>query len=156
MTYLVPAACAAILLITLAAAGYPLVVGHRRSAIQSDRGRLGMQLLRRRDQLYAAIKELDFDRSLGKVPKEDYASQRRALDAEAISVLAQLDQLEGRADGNSPIVSQIERDVAALQQGGVTAVGSPLSCPECGVPSLKEYRFCPECGHRFVSDRADS
>ncbi len=115
MTYLVPVACAAILLITFAFAGYPLVAGCGRLAIQSDRGRLGMQLLRKRDQLYAAIKELDFDRSLDKVLEEDYASQRRGLDREAVAVLAQLDQLERRTDGKSSVVWQIERDVEELR-----------------------------------------
>ncbi len=153
MTYLVPVACAAILLITFAFAGYPLVAGRGRLAIQSDRGRLGMQLLRKRDQLYAAIKELDFDRSLGKVLEEDYASQRRGLDGEAVAVLAQLDQLERRTNGKSSVVWQIEQDVAALQRRGVPE--SSPACPGCGAPSLKEHRFCPECGHRFVSDRTD-
>ena len=116
MTYVEPAACTAILLITFAFCGYPLIAGRKRSVIQSNRGRLGMQLLRQQDQLYAAIKELEFDRSLGKVLEEDYAGQRRALDAEAVTVLGQLDQL-GRGNGKSPFVWQVERDVAALQQG---------------------------------------
>ena len=148
MTYIVPVACAAILLITFAFTGYPLIAGRKRSVIQSNRGRLGMQLLRQQDQLYAAIKELEFDRSLGKVLEEDYAGQRRALDAEAVTVLGQLDQL-GRGNGKSPFVWQVERDVAALQQGRKPGIGSSLSCPGCGAPSKVEHRFCPACGHRY-------
>ena len=78
---------------------------------------------------------------------------RRGLDGEAVAVLAQLDQLERRTNGKSSVVWQIERDVAALQRGGVPE--SSPACPGCGAPSLKEHRFCPECGHRFVSDRTD-
>ena len=149
MTYLVPAAYAAILLIAFAFAGYPLVASPKRSIIQSDRGRRGMLLLRQREQLYVAIRELEFDRSLGKVQEEDYTGQRRALDAEAVSVLAQLDQLERPATGKTAIVLQIEREVAALKGGEVSEAGKALTCSWCGAPNLEGHRFCPECGHRF-------
>lgn len=149
MTYLVPAAYAAILLIAFAFAGYPLVASPKRSIIQSDRGRRGMLLLRQREQLYVAIRELEFDRSLGKVQEEDYTGQRRALDAEAVSVLAQLDQLERPATGKTAIVLQIEREVAALKGGEVSEAGKALTCSGCGAPNLEGHRFCPECGHRF-------
>ena len=149
MTYLVPTAYAAILLIAFAFAGYPLVASPKRSIIQSDRGRRGMLLLRQREQLYVAIRELEFDRSLGKVQEEDYTGQRRALDAEAVSVLAQLDQLERPATGKTAIVLQIEREVAALKGGEVSEAGKALTCSGCGAPNLEGHRFCPECGHRF-------
>ena len=152
MTFLVPAAYAAILLIAFAFAGYPLVASPKRSIIQSDRGRRGMLLLRQREQLYVAIRELEFDRSLGKVQEEDYTGQRRALDAEAVSVLAQLDQLdqlERPATGKTAIVLQIEREVAALKGGEVSEAGKALTCSGCGAPNLEGHRFCPECGHRF-------
>ena len=149
MTYLVPAAYAAIMLIAFAFAGYPLVASPKRSIIQSDRGRRGMLLLRQREQLYVAIRELEFDRSLGKVQEEDYTGQRRALDAEAVSVLAQLDQLERPATGKTAIVLQIEREVAALKGGEVSEAGKALTCSGCGAPNLEGHRFCPECGHRF-------
>jgi NADH pyrophosphatase NudC (nudix superfamily) len=152
VTYLVPAAYAAILLIAFAFAGYPLVASPKRSIIQSDRGRRGMLLLRQREQLYVAIRELEFDRSLGKVQEEDYTGQRRALDAEAVSVLAQLDQLdqlERPATGKTAIVLQIEREVAALKGGEVSEAGKALTCSGCGAPNLEGHRFCPECGHRF-------
>ena len=155
MTYIEPAACTAILLITFAFAGYPLIAGRKQSVIQSNRGRLGMELLRKQDQLYAAIKELEFDRSLDKVLEEDYAGQRRALDAEAVTVLAQLDQIE-RTSGRDPIVWQIERDVAALQRGPKAKLENALTCPGCGAPSVAEHRYCPECGHRIVPDRTDT
>jgi hypothetical protein len=46
-----------------------------------------------REHLLIALQELDFDQALGKIPAEDYPSQRVALLQKGVEVLRRLDAL---------------------------------------------------------------
>ena len=58
-------------------------VEHQRSA-----------LLAERDRILTALWELDFDNTLGKIPEEDYPSQRTALLHQGADLLRQIDALQ--------------------------------------------------------------
>lgn len=133
---------------------------HERSALMAER-----------DRLINALQELDFDYALGKIPEEDYPSQRMVLLKRGADVLRKLDELDQtapqaeaevrleaaiaahRADSASPVPSvsseaASDDDIEALlatrrreRQGK-----SAGFCPSCGRPVQKADRFCPSCG----------
>lgn len=51
-------------------------------------------LLERRDMIYANLRDLNFEHKAGKYPTEDYAAQRDMLEAEAATIVSEIDVLE--------------------------------------------------------------
>jgi hypothetical protein len=49
-----------------------------------------------KDQIYANLRDLNFEYQAGKYPLEDYSAQRAILEKEAATVLAEMDSLGGR------------------------------------------------------------
>ena len=88
----------------------------------------GESLERLRDDLYARIVELDFDREVGKTDEEEYRQERADLKRQALAVLRLLDERDGRAATAvlaAPAVSEaIEREVAAARRARAAAVGA--------------------------------
>jgi hypothetical protein len=56
-------------------------------------------LRERREVLYDNLRDLNFERSAGKYPEEDYLAQRAALENETAEVLAEIDLLESQHGG---------------------------------------------------------
>jgi hypothetical protein len=50
-----------------------------------------------KEQIYANLRDLNFEYQAGKYPQEDYNVQRAILEKEAATVLAEMDSLSGRA-----------------------------------------------------------
>lgn len=116
-------------------------------------------LLAERDRLLAALQELDFDHQLGKIPAEDYPSQRAGLVKSSVDVLKALDEF-GKdaslaADGQPGVpmaaarrlnlpTDDLEAQIAArrARRNGKTAG----FCPSCSKPYHKSDRFCSRCG----------
>ncbi len=127
------------------------------------------------ERVLQALQELDFDYSLGKVPEEDYPSQRNALLQQGAEVLQKLDtlrpqpaaaqtvdQLEEALAARRKALSQAASDAATARQNEDLEVlisarrrarngSSPREksigfCPHCGKPIQKSDRFCPKCG----------
>lgn len=168
---LVPIACALLIGLFLAAVVQPILT-HKHAWRRATGGRRQLlELTERKEQLYASIKEMEFDHSLGKISQDDYDTVRVALEAEAVDVLRRLDSL-GAESEDSPQVdldARIESDLAALRipaprptprptpgPAAATAVtpadtgdAAHKFCHGCGKPRTSEYRFCPHCGQSF-------
>ena len=128
-----------------------------------------------RDRVIRALQELDFDYSLGKVPEEDYLSQRNTLLQEGAEVLQKLDALQpqtitrkagarledaldarGKATPQTLSVSNTAQQYDNLEaliasrrrdrNGSSPREKSIGFCPQCGKSILKSDRFCPKCG----------
>ncbi len=54
---------------------------------------------------YAAIREAEFDKQMGKLTDEDYQFIRQKYEARAIEALAQLDRLTRKEQGNTSVES---------------------------------------------------
>ena len=67
----------------------------RNPFFQADKTRLDY-LRERKDAIYDNLRDLNFEYLAGKYPEADYADQRRALEDEAASVLAEMDRLTAR------------------------------------------------------------
>jgi rRNA maturation endonuclease Nob1 len=94
-------------------------------------------------QALQALRELEFDREMGKVSEQDCQELRRALENKALAAMAALDKLPGEtrvgasATGlRRPMVSRPVRRV-------VTQVNV---CPDCGALLKSNPKFCVECG----------
>jgi hypothetical protein len=48
-----------------------------------------------KEQIYANLRDLNFEYQAGKYPQEDYTAQREILEKEAATVLAEMDQIQG-------------------------------------------------------------
>jgi hypothetical protein len=128
-------------------------------------------LMAERDRVISALQELDFDFKLGKIPEEDYPSQRTDLLERGASILRKLDSLQpspasaaagprdaqarveqaaasGRLDSARPSDElrddKIESMLAARRS--TRQVKSAGFCPRCGKPVLVSDQFCPNCG----------
>lgn len=142
----------------------------RRTAAGSDHELSA--LLAERDRVLNALLELDFDNALGKIPAEDYPTQRAALSQKGVEILRQLDALTPQKAAAGDAESRIEAVIASRRAdaAGPTAARAAASstddalealistrrserkeksagfCPKCGKPVLHSDRFCPNCG----------
>jgi hypothetical protein len=118
-------------------------------------------LMAERDRVLAALQELDFDRTLGKVTEEEYPVQRETLLKRGADILRQLDELQAakaapeparkpapKPEQKTPVPASdddLEDLIAARRSAHKEKTGG--FCPQCGTPVLLSDRFCPKCGH---------
>ena len=67
----------------------------RNHFIQADKTKLD-SLTERKDAIYANLRDLNFEYLAGKYPEQDYQEQRRILEGEAATVMAEMNALELR------------------------------------------------------------
>lgn len=134
-------------------------------------------LLAEHDQIINALRELDFDFSLRKIPEADYPVQRNVLLNRGAKILRQLDEYQKRRPGTkgrgskepvrtgkgsevgvtppAPLPSQatpddeLEAKIAARRRSRQEKAGG--FCPQCGKPVQVSDHFCPKCGESLVS-----
>lgn len=89
-----------------------------------------------------AIKELEFDRAMGKLSEEDFTEMGGRLRLRAARLIRQLDAGGGYR-------AQIERDLEK-KVGEVAAPPKPAVdarvCPSCETRNDADARFCKDCG----------
>jgi hypothetical protein len=107
-----------------------------------------------------AIKELDFDRAMGKLSESDWREMSGRLRSRAARLIRQLDAGGGYR-------TQIERDLAKRLAGvdGIskgarvdstrqapTVAKSPADrvCPACATGNDRDARFCKSCGQKLL------
>jgi hypothetical protein len=126
----------------------PHTAYHHREAI-SDRLRADLE--REKALTLRSIKELEFDRAMGKVSDQDFEEMAGRLRARAIGIMKQLDA------GTSAYREQIEKELAA-RIGGKTPrmpdlkvgpTGGVLTCV-CGTPNDGDAKFCKACGNKLT------
>ncbi len=145
------AACALLLL----GCGYyiarPLLTLRNASA-----GSVGVrQLSERKEQLYASILELEFDRELGKLPESDFQRMRSELESQALAIIEQIEQIE-EPTARDELEQRIEREIAALLSDDDPSP-QPMPQPPASQPSAPAIttKFCGQCGtaRRDAADR---
>lgn len=125
------------------------------SPVLSARARA--ELEREKMLVLRSIKELEFDRAMGKVADADFAEMVERLRARAKALIARLD---AEAVGYRGL---IERDLRArLAQAGAPGAAadrtgtrpsakkpSALACSACGTNNDHDARFCKSCGAKL-------
>ena len=128
--------------------------------------------LAERDRILNALRELDFDYALGKIPAEDYPAQRAQLVQDGVDVLRKLDELQdaaGQADLDARIEAEVARRRADLARqpslavpagaAGLVAVGADDDLEVILAQRRRQRQeraagFCPQCGGPVqISDR---
>jgi hypothetical protein len=82
-------------------------------------------LLAERDRLLHALKELDFDYALGKIPEEDYPPQRALLMQQGVEILRKLDALQ---PDEEPVSAEERLEAAiAARRAELKGMAQPVS-----------------------------
>ena len=102
-----------------------------------DRVREGIE--RDKALVLRSIKELEFDRAMGKVGERDFAEISARLRARAIDLMEQL-------DSRGPEGTPSRRDTP----GPPAPEAAPGSCTACGTALDPDARFCKHCGTRVA------
>ena len=113
-------------------------------------GDLLEKLKNKKDGVYATIRELEFDLSMGKLSEEDFQILKRQYVQEAAGYMQEMDKLES----SQATVSMLpDTDLEEEIEQNVTAVPTPKStrkkyiyCTSCGEKAAAESRFCVACG----------
>ena len=113
------------------------------------------ELLREKALVLRSIKELEFDRKMGKVSEGDYADISGRLRARALALMADLDRIPSELAGERPsdIVpgpsdgSAVHRPPDNDATPGRTSDDVPgTTCAACGTRNDRDARFCKQCG----------
>jgi hypothetical protein len=115
--------------------GYPLLQ-KRRQKVSFALNHRAQELEARKAEIYAAIRDIDFDYRMGKLTQEDYETLREQYKTEAIGMMKQIDEMQlgkSRRSKNEP--------------AGKT--GSRF-CHHCGQPAAPADRFCSACGGQLA------
>ena len=67
-------------------------------------------LLDRKETVYAAIKEIEFDYQMGKLSEEDFQQLRQQYKDEAVSILKQLDNAQGQKSGEGTKAKHLDEE----------------------------------------------
>jgi rubrerythrin len=122
-------------------------------------------LLAERERIVNSLQELESDYQLGKVPEEDYPTQRANFLQRGADILRKLDEL---APSSMETSNQVDKEtrISAAHRKKVSGkkltdddIESMISsrrkgrksksagfCPKCGKPVMATDRFCPACG----------
>jgi hypothetical protein len=128
----------------------PLVAGDDDRTVLIGR-RVRAALEREKMLALRAIKELEFDRAMGKLSEEDWKEMSGRLRARAAGLMRQLDAAVGYRE-------QIERDLAARlkpsrsRDAVDTRSAKALAertCASCATVNDPDAKFCKACGQRL-------
>jgi ribosomal protein L37E len=106
---------------------------------------------------YAAIRELEFDLSMGKLTEEDFQILRQQYTQEAVGYMKEMDDLKSSPATSSKPADKVLEDE---NQQEVTVSRNPKSiqrkhiyCTSCGTKAAVESRFCAACGSNLHKRR---
>lgn len=134
--------------------------------LQDDTGQNGFtsqptdilkELKNKKDGAYAAIKELEFDLSMGKLTDEDFQILKRQYTQEAVGYMQEIDKLASpQATFSKPVDTIAEEE----KEQGVKVIRNHKSakrkliyCTSCGEESAVVSKFCTACGSNLHKHR---
>ena len=104
-------------------------------------GRTRAALEREKTLVLRSIKELEFDRAMGKVSEKDFSEMSARLRARAAGLMRQLDAGAGYRE-------QIEKEIEK-RIGKVVETSRKGVCAECKTANDLDARFCKSCGAKI-------
>lgn len=123
----------------------PLVSEHDdRSAVIGERTRAALE--QEKANTLRTIKELEFDRAMGKMSEEDFNEMSVRLRARAGRLIKQLDAGTGY---RSKIEADVLKRLAAAGEPKASA-HAQRACPKCSTSNDTDARFCKNCGERLA------
>jgi hypothetical protein len=117
-------------------------------------GRTRAALEREKTLVLRSIKELEFDRAMGKVSEKDFADMSSRLRSRAAGLIRQLDagagyldqieqEIAKRAGSGAPDPSARRSDPRIAAGSGTTSANT---CASCSTANDPDARFCKHCG----------
>jgi hypothetical protein len=127
----------------------PLVSGEEdRTVVIGHRTRAGLE--REKALTLRTIKELEFDRAMGKVSEEDFREMTVKLRARATRLIRQLDASAGyRTVIERDLVKRLGETSDAGDQAGPRAHAGERPCANCSTANDADARFCKSCGDKL-------
>jgi cytochrome c-type biogenesis protein CcmI len=116
------------------------------------------------------LRELEFDREMGKLSDADYESMHKALEDRALTAMAAVEKIHDQAASAkkttvTPLTQALRRPAPAPrridpiptlvvhhepprppQQTAPSVSGKIRFCPECGMRAAPDAKFCAQCG----------
>jgi hypothetical protein len=114
-----------------------------RTAMVGQRTRAALE--REKVFVLRSIKELEFDRAMGKLSENDFQEMSGRLRVRAARLIRQL-------DAGADYRAQVERDLARRLSGEAPAPDAASVarfCAECGAARDADAKFCKQCGARL-------
>ncbi len=121
-----------------AASDGPILGGRTRAALEREKA-----------LVLRAIKDLEFDRAMGKMSEKDFSEMSQRLRLRAAGLIRQLDAGAGYHD-------QIEQELARrIGMPVATDVARPaaVTCASCSTSNDVDARFCKNCGSALGETR---
>src|SRR5512133_813614 len=82
-------------------------------------------LMAERDRVINSLQELDFDFKLGKIPADDYPTQRASLLQKGADILRQIDSIAPQSTSSQDVDARIEKAIAARRADASVAKPEP-------------------------------
>ncbi|MGH7906675.1 MAG: zinc ribbon domain-containing protein [Candidatus Binataceae bacterium] len=97
------------------------------------------------------LRELEFDRAMGKLSQADYDALHLQLEERALGAMSGIEKLRGEARAaalhSAPRPSERQPAKPAPAEAGGAAKGRVVRyCPQCGAQTGAGFNFCGECG----------
>ena len=116
-------------------------------------------LRKKKEGAYAAIRELEFDLSMGKLTEEDFDMLKRQYLQEAAGYMKQMDKLESQGEAVS---MNADTNLEAGTEDAAAVIRTPealkrkyVYCTSCGRKAAVEDRFCVACGANLKENRGE-
>jgi hypothetical protein len=157
--------------LAMAAVVWPLLKKGPAPVLVED-GRLA-ELLHRKEQVLASIKELEFDYRVGKMSEADYQQYDQRLRRQAISLMQQIEQVAPESAGFDATLEReieqrrlvkpastskpeydagVEAEITRRRRVPATQTPTPTNgvaarfCTNCGATLAPHHKFCANCG----------
>ncbi len=105
-------------------------------------GRTRVALDREKTLVLRSIKDLEFDRAMGKLAEKDFTEMSARLRARAVGLLRQLDRGSSYRD-------QIEKELIKRIGVAPATVAESRACGACQAANDVDATFCKKCGARL-------
>ena len=109
-----------------------------------DRNRAALE--REKTLVLRSIKELEFDRGMGKVSEKDFAEMLARLRGRAARLMRQLDAGSLYQDQIAKEVEKLLPATAAAAPVAAAATSAINTCASCAAINDPDARFCKKCG----------
>lgn len=105
-------------------------------------------LLSRKESIYTAIKDLEFDYKTGKLADEDYEELKTKFEEQAAQVLQEIDSLKKGQKKTEPAGKAEGKGKRSGVKKGALRQEANAVCSACGAKLPSESKFCPACGEK--------
>lgn len=121
---------------------YPIVQTKKGLRYKIGSNHRARELEDRKEAIYAAIKDIEFDYQMGKLSEEDFTELRQQYKEEAISLLKKIDEIQKK--------QMKSEKIHAKQKQPIKADSKEINfCWICGTVITEGNKFCANCGNKL-------